>query len=390
MTELVNRRLLCPGPVNVDPRIADALTAFEICHREDEFEDLLVSLTGGLLEVAALSPSTHAAVVVTGSGSAGNEAVLGSAVPEGGRVLVVSNGEFGERLAKTAAHLHGHVTHLAFDWAEPIDLARVERALSEGPFSLVAMVHHETSTGMLNPVVEVARRCEEAGTRLFVDAVSSFAADPLEIDVAGIAFVVTSAGKALSAYPGLSVVFGRHEDFQALDGIRAKSQYLDLGRHYRMARDYRQTPNTPAVPLFLALDQAVRVVLDEGVERRMARLAAHQAFVRAELRALGLELLLPDSVSASNVLTTAYLPDDVGYERLRHELRARGYVVYGGKGPLADRVIQVSALGTVDRETLATFFVVLADALAAARAATRSEISQVVHVDAPQGLTQLG
>lgn len=367
MSHRASHRLLCPGPVNVDSRVANALTAVEICHREDEFEEVLESLLGGLLAVAGLSPSTHAAVVLTGSGSAANESVLSSAVPEGGSMLVISNGEFGERLARTSTHYHPDTVHLAFGWGESIDLVRVASALRTRSFSLVALVHHETSTGMLNPVREVGALCHAVGTQLYVDAVSSFAADPLDLASPGIAFVGTSAGKAISAYPGLAMVFGSHQAFQGLEAIRARTQYLDLGRHYRMAMEHSQTPNTPAVPLFLALDEAVRLVLEEGVTARMARLASLQTLIRSRMTALGFELVLDESTPCSNVLSTGWLPAGVDYERLRAAIRARGYIVYGGKGPLANRVIQVSALGTVDEPALEGFFEALAEALDAVR-----------------------
>lgn len=362
-----SHRLLCPGPVNVDSRVARAVTSFELCHREDEFEELLSSLLNGLLTVAGLSARTHGAVVLTGSGSAANESVLSSAIPADGSVLVISNGEFGERLARTSSHYHADTQHLKFGWGEPIDLVQVASAVRGRSFSLVVMVHHETSTGMLNPVREVASLCHGAGTRLYVDAVSSFAADPLDLAAPGIAFVGTSAGKALSAYPGLAVVFGTHEAFRKLESIPARTQYLDLGRHYRMAVEYSQTPNTPAVPLFLALDEAVRIVIEEGVDARMARLGSLQTFIRERLTTLGFDLMLDEATPASNVLTTAWLPEGVDYERLRAAIRARGYIVYGGKGPLANRVIQVSALGTVDEEALESFFEALAEALESVR-----------------------
>lgn len=367
MSLQANHRLLCPGPVNVDSRIARALTSAEPCHREDEFEQLLESLTSRLLAVADLSPKTHAAVVITGSGSAANEAVISSIVPEGEAVLVISNGEFGERLARTSAHHHPQTEHLAFAWGESIDLVRVGKALRARRFAVVALVHHETSTGMLNPVRDVAALCHSVGSQLYVDAVSSFAADALDLQSPGIAFVGTSAGKALSAYPGLAVVFGTHEAFRRLEAIRPKTQYLDLGRHYRMALEHHQTPNTPAVPLFLALNEAVRIVLEEGVALRMQRLASMQALIRTRLAALDCAPLFDASIATSNVLTTCWLPEGVAYESLRIALRARGFIVYGGKGPLANRVMQVSALGTVDREALQAFFEALADAIESVR-----------------------
>lgn len=350
--------LLSPGPINVTPAVSRGLTSEEICHREVEFEVLLRGVSGRLLEVAGLDATSHAAVVVTGSGSAANESVLSSVVPRGGRVLVISNGEFGERLAITS-EIFQTTDSIRHGWNERIDLARVEEALSANHYDLVAMVHHETSSGRLNPVEAVAALCQKHNTQLFVDAVSSFSADELNLKAPGISFMTTSAGKALAAYPGVSVVIGRISAFDALENVRAHSQYLDLHRHYCKLRDKSQTPNTPAVPLFLALDAALVEVLTEGTDVRMARLRHFQRIVRKNLQLAGFTPLLSAAEPQSCLLTTAWIPDGVGYDALKAGLREEGYIVYGGKGEYEGRVIQVATLGTVDEAVLTRFFVAL-------------------------------
>ncbi|MDH5490718.1 MAG: aminotransferase class V-fold PLP-dependent enzyme [Myxococcales bacterium] len=369
--------LLAPGPVNVARNVADALTLADICHREDEFEHLLVSVTGRLLEVAALDPSRYAAVVITGSGTAANEAVLSSVVERGGAVVALSNGEFGERLADISK-AHCEVTfHIEHGWGAPLELERLERVLAANEISLVTMVHHETSSGMLNPVAEVGAICARHGVRLHVDAVSSFGSDRIDMEACGITFMTSSAGKALASYPGLSVVFGAHSAFAGLVH-RARTRYLDLGRHYRMAQERHQTPNTPAVPLFMALDQALANILAEGMEARAERLAALQAHLRDRLGGLGLEPLLGADVPQSNVLTTVQLPEEISYEALRLSLRARGFVVYGGKGPFEGRVFQVSAIGAIDEAILDAFFVALGESLETLRAEAASRCDRPI------------
>ena len=358
--------LLSPGPINVTPAVSQGLTSVEICHREVEFEVLLRRVSARLLEVAGLDATSHAAVVVTGSGSAANESVLSSVVPRGGRVLVISNGEFGERLAITS-EIFQTTDSIRHGWNERVDLARVEEALAANHYDLVAMVHHETSSGRLNPVEEVAALCEQYKSQLFVDAVSSFSADELNLRAPSIAFMTTSAGKALAAYPGISVVIGRISAFDALENVRAHSQYLDLHRHYCKLRDKSQTPNTPAVPLFLALDAALSEVLEEGTNVRMARLRHFQRIVRNNLQLAGFRSLLDVSEPQSCLLTTAWIPEDIRYDDLQAGLRDEGYIVYGGKGEYEGRAIQVATLGTVDEVVLERFFVALNDVVAKLR-----------------------
>ncbi len=350
--------LLCPGPVNVADSVADALAYAEFGHREPEFEALLRATEDALLQIAGLDPSRHAAVLLTGSGTAANEAVFASHRPLSGTTLVLTNGEFGERLATLARYHHARVETLSAPWGAPLDLGALSARLARGDVTFVAMVHHETSTGMLLPVEEVGALCRAHGIALFVDAVSSFSADPLDIASWGVTWASTSAGKALAAYPGVSVVFGSHESFTSLARFEASSHYLNLARHYEAARTCSQTPHTPAVPLVSALWAAARLVLEEGVEERMNALRRRQRILEQAAWTLGIRTLLPPTAPRSRVLTTFLLPKGVSFDWLRDALRARGFVVYGGKGPLAGRVFQVSTIN-VSEEVLQAFVLAL-------------------------------
>ncbi len=275
---------------------------------------------------------------------------------------MLANGEFGERLAALSRLYHPNTHCILHDWATPIDLARVEHHLQHNPTALVAMVHHETSSGMLNPVEAVGKMAARAGARFFVDAVSSFTADPLDLKAAHIDLMSTSAGKAIGSYPGLSIVIGTHEVFQACAAYAPRSQYLNLHRYYDFAQRVRQTPNTPAVPLFLALNRALELALEEGIPTRHARFRSRNLSIRARLASLGLRPLLPDEHNSST-LTSVFLPEGVAFEPLRQSLRAAGFVMYEGKGPLRNRIFQVSALGVLSDDTLDAFFACLATLL---------------------------
>ncbi|MFT7580256.1 MAG: 2-aminoethylphosphonate-pyruvate transaminase, partial [Myxococcota bacterium] len=217
--------LLCPGPVNVRPEVARALTAYEFCHREEEFSALLDDTIKNALAVCDADPAMYGAVVVTGSGTAGNEAVLSSVVGPDETVLVLTNGEFGERLANISK-IYNDTVVIDHAWGEPLDLERLVTELHGRSVGLVAMVHHETSTGVLNPVEAIGEICELHGVRLFADMVSSYSADPVDLSSGAITFMTTSSGKAIAAYPGLALVIGRRDAFEALASLPVTNHYL--------------------------------------------------------------------------------------------------------------------------------------------------------------------
>lgn len=353
---LKSYQLFCPGPVNVHPEVERASVEFALCHREEEFSELLDHTRALALEVAGIKDVTSfSAVVVTGSGTAGNEAVLSSAVPRDGRVLVLANGEFGERLAHISAVYHPNTVTQRHEWGAPIDLARLEETLSEHRFDLVVMVHHETSTGFLNPAAEVGALCHRHQTRFFVDAVSSYSADLLDLEAAHVSYMTTSSGKAIGAYPGLALVIARRDAVDELKSYPVRNHYLNLARHFSFAEERSQTPNTPALPLILAFNRALELARDEGVEGRHARLDQLAEYVRAHLLSRGFELDQPRG-PRSVVLTNVKLPSIISFEELRQSLRARGFVIYGGKGPLADQVFQISTISHVGLEEIDRFF----------------------------------
>lgn len=340
-------RLMCPGPVNVSQRVLNAMTGSEIGHREAEFSSLLTAIRRNCLEVMNLSTDRYSMVVITGSGSAANESVLCSAIKPDDSIFSLATGEFGRRLGDISSIYNPNTTIHAQDWGTPLDLNAVENYLSSHHVDWVTMVHNETSTGELQPVREVGALCKKYGARLFVDAVSSFMADPLNLDECNITFMSTSSGKAIGMGPGLSLVVGRTEEFEKLSTYPVRNYYLSLARHYSFFVNKQQTPNTPAISLFIAMNEAFKMIIEEGVQNRFQFQALKAKAFRDGLARIGLELIHPDHV-LSNAVSTILLPKHVEFADLREALRERGFIVYGGKGPLAGKIFQVSTMGHVD------------------------------------------
>ena len=201
--------LFTPGPVNVTANVRAAIILEDIGHREVEFEQLLRSIEGKLLQLFEIrNQQNYQAVVITGSGTAANEAMLSSVVGDQ-NILIVSNGEFGERL-HAVSQIHNKNTFLIeFPWGEAFDLEAINVFLQDHQIDFIALVHHETSSGMLNPVAAVGALARTNGAVLLVDCVSSAGAEPIDMEQDNIAFCSSSSSKAIGSYPGLSFVIGK-------------------------------------------------------------------------------------------------------------------------------------------------------------------------------------
>ncbi|HLB30901.1 MAG TPA: aminotransferase class V-fold PLP-dependent enzyme, partial [Gammaproteobacteria bacterium] len=204
--------LLNPGPVNLSERVRQALLRPDICHREPEFAALQQSIRRQILRIHDLPEQEWAAILMTGSGTSAMEAMITSCIPARGKVLVIENGVYGERLSRIAA-IHG-IDHacLRHEWGAAINIDHLTQRLSEEPgFTHVAIVHHETTSGRLNPLEAIAGVCAEFRVKLLVDGVSSFGAEELRFEKWGIHACAATANKCLHGIPGTSFVIVRRE-----------------------------------------------------------------------------------------------------------------------------------------------------------------------------------
>lgn len=336
--------LLNPGPVNVSPRVTAALARGDVCHREPECEAVLESIRRRLVQAFAPAGG-FTSVVLTGSGTAALEAAVTSVLSARGRLVVAANGVYGERIAAMAEAARLPVEVVKSAWTDPPDLGAVERALAAPDVEAVAVVHHETTTGGINPVAEVGRLARARGKLLLVDSVSGLAGEALDLDAAGADLVVGSAGKCIQAFPGMSFVLVREEAMARIATHPRRSLYLSLGLHWE-AQAAGHPPFTPAVQLAYAFDEALAELLDETVAGRIARYARAAACLRAGFARLGLELLLPPE-RLSNTITSLWLPRDRPYAAVHDGLKARGFVVYEGQGKLAREIFRVANMGAL-------------------------------------------
>lgn len=337
--------LLNPGPANTTPSVRQALVTPDLCHREPEFFRVLRSCRERLVRLAG-GGQAWSAVAFAGSGTAAVEAAIASAVPPAGGLVVVANGVYGDRMARIARAHRIPAEVVAADIFTPVDPAAVEAALARRPeASHVALVHHETTTGLLNPVAEVARVAARRGRRVIVDAVSSLFGEPLDLGLEALDFVAVSANKCLQGLPGVAFVLARRRALEALGDREPRSVYLDVHGHWR-AQERDDTPFTPAVQVLHAAEQALVELEAEGVARRLERYAANARVLRAGMARLGFEILVPAD-ARSRLLTAFRLPAGIGYEALHDAMKRRGYIIYAGQGDLRTYAFRVANMGTL-------------------------------------------
>lgn len=346
--------LFTPGPVNIEKNVRMAICKEDICHREVDFEYLLQSIENKLLKIFEIKNiSNYRAVVITGSGTAANESMLSSVVGEK-NVLILSNGEFGERLFSISKVHNKNTFLLEFPWGKEFDLKKIEAYLQKHKIDIVAMVHHETSSGMLNLLEKIGALLKTHGVMYIVDCVSSAGAEVIDMEKCHIAFCSSSSSKAIGSYPGLSFVVGKIEEFEKLKNLPIKTTYLNLYKFYHLINTVSQTPNTPAVPLFYALEQTLINILNEGVANRHANIKSKALLLRKRMLELGLKFLIGQKDMCS-VLTTVYLPSHIDTDIFRQKLREKSIIIYEGKGCFKNRVFQVGNIGDLSFDDIQFF-----------------------------------
>ena len=324
-----------------------ALLHYDICHRSPEFEAMFQDTQAKVLKLFRADPS-YDSVLISGSGTSANEAVMSSLFRPGEGVILIRNGVFGERLLELVQKYEIPLVDLSFPWATVPRLDVIEKAMADHPdIRVVAMVCHETSTGMINPVHEVGALCKKYGRILSVDCVSAAGGEDIDVVRDNIAVCTSVGGKCVGAFPGSAYVCAKRSVLESLTAEQCRNVYLSLYKHYQSAVTAHQTPNTPNVNLFWPLNVALTDILEnETLEGRIARYQRCAAIIREGTTSLGCRLLLDGHMS--NTVTSVFLPDGVDAQKFLDEMILRGYTFYIGKGDYGRQgMIQIANMGEI-------------------------------------------
>ncbi len=340
--------LFTPGPVGVKKSVLKELSKPILFHRTKPFEQVYAQVSTKLNRVFDANDK-YCTLIMSGSGTMANESVVISLINTDQKLLIVSNGQFGERLATIASVHNTKHKVLNFGWANPINISELEKKIKVYKPNWLFVTLLETSTGMANPINEIGMLCKKYHIDLFVDAVSGLGAERLSMIKDNISVCTSVPNKALEAPSGLSFICVRRN---LLDEIHeTKSYYLDLKRYY-VSSLKNQTPTTPALPNFVSLNKALDLLLKEGVNGRRKRYLRLSSKVMKLCKSLNIPILITTKKYKASAITTLVLPSHEVAEKLSLYLLKKGMTVwhhdYKQEDPRMNSLMQISIMGDIN------------------------------------------
>ncbi|NNF34625.1 MAG: alanine--glyoxylate aminotransferase family protein [Saprospiraceae bacterium] len=335
-----------PGPSDAHPRVLQAMATPLIGHLDPEFVEIMDEVKSMVQQT--FQTENYLTFVVSAPGSAGMETCLVNLLEPGDEALICIHGVFGGRMAEIADRCGAKVIKVEAPWGEPIDPEQVRLALETCTPKIVAIVHAETSTGVLQPLEEIGRMAHDAGALFMVDAVTSYCGVPLKVDEWGIDAIYSGTQKCLSAPPGLSPVSFSDRAVKALENRKTKVQswFLDLS----LVKNYwggakRAYHHTAPVSAVFALREALRIVLEEGLENRFIRHRENHELLATKLAGLGMEFLVDPDYRLPN-LNAVRIPEGVDDALVRNRLlNDYNIEIGGGLGKFAGKVWRIGLMG---------------------------------------------
>jgi aspartate aminotransferase-like enzyme len=357
-------QLRIPGPTPLPDAVREASGRQMFNHRGPEFRALIGRVTERLQHAFG---TRNDILILTASGTGGLEAAVVNFLSPGDPVLAVSIGSFGDRFADIAARYGADVVRYDVEWghaAEPSGVDATLRAMAANgrPAKAVLITHNETSTGVVNPLRQLAEAVQNAtpDALLIIDAISGLGAVPFETDAWGLDVVATGSQKSWMVPPGLAMVSVSDRAWAAAATAKMPRYYFDLA----IAKKYLEkgeTPWTPAISVCVALDVALDMLEAEGYPAIFARHSACASAARAGLEAMGFHALA-EPEHASDTVTAAWLPEGVEWADLNREMKARGLVVAGGQGKLTGKIMRIGHLGAVTHDDIVRAIEVIEEA----------------------------
>ncbi len=328
-----DKLLFTPGPLTTSDIVKYQMTR-DLGSRDAEFTDIVKEIRERLLQVAKIKQDDgYETVLMQGSGTFGIESVISSAIPGGGKLLAVVNGSYGRRIVTIASTHNIPVIQLSYEEDRLASATDVSSLLNEKPdITHVAVVHCETTTGIMNPVEEIGRVVRKYGMRYIVDGMSSFGGVSLDFKEAGIDFFISSSNKCIEGVPGCSFIIAAKQSLMECRG-RARTLSLDLYDQWETMEYNGQFRFTPPVQVLLAFRQALRELEEEGgVEGRGIRYRENHKLLVNGMREIGFDTYLKDELQGY-IITTFLFPKDKNFDfkLLYDELNIRGFVIYPGK-----------------------------------------------------------
>lgn len=343
--------LLTSGPLTTSQTVKEAMLTDWCTWDEDYNLHIVEEIRKSLVSLATQHTGDYTSILLQGSGTYCVEAVIGSVIKPGDKLLILSNGAYGDRMGNIAEYHGISYDMLAFDETEQVSVSYVDDYLSHNAeITHVAVVHCETTTGVLNPLKEIAHLVKMHGKKLIVDAMSSFGGVPLDVHELGIDFLISSANKCIQGVPGFGFIIARCSELLHCKGV-SKSLSLDIYDQWEaMEKGHGKWRFTSPTHVVRAFKQAMDELAEEGgVEVRHNRYCENHRVLVDGMRSLGFQTLLPDEIQSPVITSFLYPHVDFNFKAFYTQLKERGFVIYPGKISQAD-TFRIGNIGDVHPE----------------------------------------
>lgn len=347
-------KLLTPGPLTTSESVRRVMNE-DRCTWDDEYKGITQTIREQLLQLAGVEEDTYTAVLMQGSGSFVVESVLTSAITVADKVLFITNGAYGERMIQMATAIGLAYTQLATNYDSAVTAQDVEAVLQADPaITHVAMVHCETTTGILNPIEDVIRVAKAHKKKVIIDAMSSFGGVPIDVAGLQIDFLISSANKCIQGVPGFGFVIANIASLEACQGV-ARSVSLDLYDQWATMKIDGKWRFTSPTHVVAAFAQALQELIDEGgVEARHARYFNNNRYVRQQMEQLGFNAYIDEAQQSPIITSYIYPSANFSFQDFYEAMKQQGFVLYPGKLTDADtfRVGNIGDIHQADMEQL--------------------------------------
>ena len=362
--DIERKILLNPGPATTTDTVKMAQVIPDICPREKEFSELMAGIRNDLLKIINVDKKKYTTVLFGGSGTAVMESVIASVVNQEKTLLILKNGAYGDRMQKIAKTYSIPFTTLEYEWGKPINFSEVDSYLKSNlEIGYIAMVHHETTTGILNSINSFSELGKKHGHTLILDAISSYAGVPIDLERIPIDYLMSTSNKCIQGMAGLAFVICKKTELEHLKEIPNRSFYLSLYDQYNYMEKTGQMRFTPPVQTIYALRQAIDEYFDEGSLNRYNRYKENWQVLRKGLLDLGFNLLLYPEIE-SHILLTVLEPDHSNFDfnKMHDLLYQRGFTIYPGK-ITKKKSFRLSNMGDLSTNDINLFLLILAEVL---------------------------
>ncbi len=353
--------LLNPGPATTTNSVKMAQVVPDICPREYEFGDLMEFVSNELSSIVSNSDE-YSTILFGGSGTAVVESIISSVVPHDRGIIIVNNGAYGKRMSQIADSYDMNFLEFESSPIEPIDLQKLEEFIKNSKnISHLAVIHNETTTGLLNDLDAFGSLAKKYHIELIVDAMSSYAAIPIDMKKQNIHYLAASSNKNIQGMAGVGFVIANKESIEKLKDIKPRNFYLNLYAQYQNFIKSHQMRFTPPVQTLYALKQAIIEAKEEGIDKRYLRYSKSWETLTKKLKELGLKYLVDDKYH-SKIITSIFIPDGVDFDDMHDYFYERDFTIYPGK--VADfNTFRVANIGDIDYQDMEAFLILLEEYL---------------------------